>query len=268
MQNTGKSPEKFLWAVAMAGMAAGTFFTGLALSALHISPIKVELSAPATDMVTLVASLLGAIVGGGVSIAGTFLFQRHERYLADRARAFSILTKASSMYSEMANIWDHISQCVIESRHDIGRGAPLWTVLMPQSWTYVPKAFEATEVSVLMEKGLFDLHADITRLEMNHATICQGWSNYTALRRDIRGLMPVEEVEGSKITSEIDPRKNPEAAIRVVEMTALIDSLVQLTPRLLEETKVIAESLGPAFRQILKDPKFPKIKLMVRQDPI
>ncbi|WP_210176167.1 hypothetical protein, partial [Agrobacterium bohemicum] len=98
-------------------------------SALHLNPISI--TTPVSDAVTFIATLMGAVVGGAISIAGTIYFNKAEQSKNNKARAYNLLQTASQMYSDMANIVGHIEREMESKRLDIESGAPIWTVDPP-----------------------------------------------------------------------------------------------------------------------------------------
>lgn len=244
-------------AVAMAGFAGGTFCTGLVLSAVHLNPLTINLSAPSSDLTTWGASLLGALVGGGLSISATMVFNRQQRKATEVGRAHNVLQVATVMRSQMLNTVGYIDQQLGAGHESIAEGAPKWAVVSPLAISHSDRRFEPDDLSIFIAAREFQLHTDLVTLEMNHQALQEAWVTFCATRRELRDFMNVRARDGKKITSEVDLEKNPQAYLRMMELETLLDSILKQAPQFLLHSQKVMAMIGPAFKRYFRDPKFP-----------
>jgi hypothetical protein len=249
--------DNFTTAVALGGFAGGTFCTGLALSALHLNPLEVNISSYSE----MIASLLGAIVGGGVSLAGTYYFNRSDARRRDEARAYNLLHTASSMYSDMANITGHIERELEANREHLDTGAPVWTAIRPDTTVRQSRQFVPEDLALLFSMKEFGCHGDLVELEMFRNSLCDGWVTFCTLRRELKTVMNVQQIEDGLVSSTVDLSKNPEASLRILEIDSLLHGIIFNSPEFLEAGRKAVSGLGPCFRRYFRDPNFPSIEI-------
>lgn len=237
----------------MAGFAGGTFCTGLALSALRLNPIQINISSSSE----LVASLVGALVGGGISIAATVHFNRSERLRREKSAAYLLLTQASTMLTDLLNIDDYIKSCL--SDHPELNPDEYWTVIVPNVGTYRQLSFNQEGMALLIGWSNFDLHSDLVRLEIIYNTTAEAWNLFVTLRRDLAKLIPVNAASGDLLQSNISIQENPEAIIRIIELRSLILSLVELIPERIAHARTTTTKIGPNFKEYFRESKFPTL---------
>lgn len=244
--------EHFLWAVALGGFSSGTFCTGLALSALHLNPLTI--TTPVSDAMTFASTLLGAIVGGGISIGGTYWFQQRERALRRRSQALRLLLISSSMVTDMMNIRGDI----VSSLDDNCWPVQPWTKVLPRPGAFALKSFEISELEVLIDAKEYKLVADMEILSRLSQSVCSSWNLYCEERRALAEIMPINMMTGNETISTLDNVENSAALLKIRELDTLIKSLLVFTGREIEPSKRTVEQLGEACRQIFSDPAFPK----------
>lgn len=244
--------EKQLWAIALAGFAGGTFCTGLALSALHLNPIAI--STPVSDAVTFVSALLGAAVGGAISIGGTFWFQQKERALRRRSQALRLLLISSSMVTDMMNIRGDIVSSLDEKCWPVEP----WTKVLPRPGAYALQSIDISELEVLIDAREYRLVADLEILSRLSQSVCSSWNLYCQERRALAEFMPVQSMTGAETTSTLNSSENSIALLKIRELDSLVKSLLVFTGKEIEPSKNTVARLGDAFKRIFKDPTFPK----------
>lgn len=244
--------ETFLWAVALCGFAGGTFCTGLVLSALHLNPLTI--TTPVSDAMTFVSTLLGAIVGGAISIGGTFWFQQRERALKRRSQALRLLLISSSMVTDMMNIRGD----VVSSLDNNCWPVQPWTKVLPRPGAFALQSFDISELEVLIDAKEYKLVADLEILSRLSQSVSSSWNLYCQERRALAEIMPVHAMTGNETMSSLDNIENSAALLKIRELDTLIKSLLVITGKEISPSKETVEQLGDAFRRIFKDPVFPK----------
>ncbi|CDZ60470.1 Hypothetical protein NGAL_HAMBI2605_10400 [Neorhizobium galegae bv. orientalis] len=256
---TSREGDKFIMGAAMAGFAGGTFCTGLALSALKLNPISI--STPVSDVVTLAASLIGAVVGGALSIAGTYAFQRAENRRRQREMAYTLLAQVAAMRAEIANLAEYIRDCERRNSDLLRTSDDYWKAIVPRAGDIPLRTLNEGAMGVLIAHQEFKLYSEVILLETHHNSLAEGWNEYCRTRRQLGALMPVEDQAGSALYSDLDRTKHPEAFIRILEANSLIISMLKLMPDRLDRSARTASKIGPAFVRIFNDRTFPTVGL-------
>lgn len=255
-----KGTEQFVVGVALAGFAGGTFCTGLAMSALHLNPVNIDI----TPSGELIASLLGALVGGAISIAATSWFNFSERRRREKSLAYSLMSQVAGMHSDLYNIKDYIDRS-LEGR----TVAPelVWTVVVPNAGTYSERMLDEGGMAILIEGREWKTHGDLIEMQMDHATATQAWNDYCSQRRELKKFMPISgPAAGNKFSSVLDHEKNPEAILRITELDTLITSLILGMPGRITRSNQTVAGLNKANKRYFRDKKFPAIDISIRRE--
>ncbi|HEV7247930.1 MAG TPA: hypothetical protein VGN93_13180 [Shinella sp.] len=248
--------DRFVMGAALAGLASGTFCTGLALSALHLNPVQISVASYSE----VIASLLGAVVGGALSIAGTYAFQTAERRRADMGAAYVLLAEAATMETEVLNLVGYLEHA-IKPHADAGVSPEdYWKFITPHASTYPHREFSPGGLAVLVSEGEFDLHADLIRLESIHRDMFDAWRMYFQIRRDLGGILPISAIKGVTFTSTLEPAKTAEAAVRIAELQTLLPSIIAAAPDRAAFCMKAVSKIGPAFKKLFRAKKFPTIE--------
>jgi len=168
-----------------------------------------------------------------------------------------VMIKSSLIHSDFTNLRREMNESVRKANEQGLVDRPKWTKVQAN-----PDEFEKIEITpddlvCLFEAREFKLLSDLVEIGMKHSRLFGAFNTYSRLRSELKDHMPIHEVTGpvlgSNLTSEDFLRLQP----RFLELTSLLDSIDSLLPRYVEESKNVTEMLGPAARKYFKDPKFP-----------
>lgn len=229
----------------MGAFAGGTFCTGLVLSSLHLNPIQID----AGGSSELIASLVGAIVGGAVSIIGTYVFNSQERRRNELSQAHRLLLTISLIASDIHNIVRYVEKQVQD-----GWPIDLWTKIVPNAGSFQQRVLESSDLSLLIVAKEFSLLSDLHELEMLHSSIGEGWNAYCISRRDLINYMPVDSMTGARSTAELNNKDHPQAMLRIVEIDTLLKNTLKLA---YENDESILPRVSKAMKTIFGESNFP-----------
>lgn len=246
------------WApLVLAGLAGGTFLTGLALSALHLSPLSITV-AP-SDAVTASATVVGALVGGGLSIAGTIIIEKRRERQQARSNGLRLLAKLGKITSTLFNLQADLAQIRPGAR--LRGGVQRWQLVGPQVGNYSPVHISFEEISALID-GRSELQGDLIDLEQHHNAICEGWTTYCIARRALIDIMPLHGVTADGgFVSHLHPDQHPQAVMRIHELETLIESIVARVEVWTPKSESTCDAVGQFLKKHFNDPKFPLIRI-------
>jgi hypothetical protein len=210
-----------------------------------------------TNLITLLAGLGGAILGSWVS---GFITRQHantEKSDRQKTEFFKLMIKCSQIQSDFTNLLQGFNESITVADSNGLANMPKWAKIQSN-----PDDFDKIEVSpddlvCLFEAREYNLLSDIVELEMKHVRLFGAFNTYSRMRMELKDHMPISDangpVVGANLTEEDALRLRP----RLLELSSLLESIFDLLPRYVDESKSISEKLGPAARKYFGDPKFP-----------
>ena len=250
-----------------AGFAAGTFLTGLALSAMKTSPITIFV--PPGDIPTLIAGFGGAVLGAVIGAAVQYVTSsqqrddvRSERLSEERERdlaaAFSCFIKASKIANETASVQMAMTEVIQEVDASGGARLPLWVKIKPLIGL-PPRAvqFAIEDLAFLFKIRLSDCANTAEFLNTRYRVLLDALHQYNAFRAAItEELTPNDDgdFDPETLTSEQRRRLLP----KFYDLQMMVEANLERVGPLSEDAKALVHELWPKFREVFGDTDFPR----------
>jgi hypothetical protein len=249
-----------------AGFAAGTFLTGLSLSALSVNPLVVYV--PPGDMATVIAgvggAMLGAVVGGVIQwTISTREYEKHRRdaaeaaTLTEKAEALGTVVRALTITNQLFDIMSSIAEMFDAiKKFDGHEEMVLWQRILPLSGLpLVSTRFEICDVGLMFKAGGDDLANMMLLVSERYHSLLDAIRTYGQRRAAIAELMPAT-MDGGLGTTLLTKQEAAVLAPRFQELKDLSEQICTTLPEDLQLSIGVTESIGPLLSKYFGVEKF------------
>lgn len=251
----------------LAGFAAGTFLTGLALSAMKTSPVTIFV--PPGDIPTLVAGFGGAVLGAVIGAAVQYITSSQQRddvrtdrlneeRERDLAAAFSCFIKASKISNETAGVQLAITEAIQEANTLGGEKLPLWVKVKPLIGL-PPTAvqFSIEDLAFLFKLRLSECANTAEFLNTRYRVLVEALLQYNALRAAIASELTPND-DGDFDPESLSPEERRRLLPKFYDLQMMVEANLERIGPLSDDARSLVHELWPKFRERFGATNFPK----------
>lgn len=213
-----------------------------------------------TNGITLLAGLGGAILGSWVSGRIARSHAKDEKTNRQKAEYFKVMIKCSLIQSDFVNLKRAIDESVAAADKNGMADQSKWTKVQANPDEFEKIVIAADDLVCLFEAREFDLLSGLVEIGMKHARLVGAFNTYSRLRSKLKDHMPNNEIKGPVVGADLNQADLLRLQPRFLELSSLLDSIDDLLPRYIVDSKLLSDKLGPAAIKYFEDPKFPTLR--------
>lgn len=207
--------------------------------------------------ITLLAGFGGAILGSWVSGRIAKNHAEEDKKSRQKTEYFKMMIKASLIQSDFTNLKREMDESIATANGQGFGDRPMWTKVQANPGEFEKINITPDDLVCLFEAREFGILSDLVEIGLKHSRLVAAFNTYSQLRSELKDHMPVHDVTGPIVGSNLTESDMLRLQPRFFELSSLLESIYQLLPRYLEESEKLSKSLGPAARKYFNDPQFP-----------
>jgi hypothetical protein len=206
------------------------------------------------DWLSALTTVLSVVLGAGLAYAATNVLER-------RKRRNERIAKATLLALKFRTIVDGIFKIDRQLREGMSRAAaaevhgPSWTQFEEISAIGdYEEIITVEDMSVLAEGEHYDLIEEITEMRDGHNGVVRALVQVFRLREELAHVMPPNQIRGQ--VASFEGTLSAQAAILIVRLTTLSDSILRSICELKEQARKVAPEVHRKLKASLKVKKF------------
>lgn len=183
----------------------------------------------------VIGALLGAIVGGGITILIQLYANHRQEYLQHKSESHTIIVKLLEIATNLHHMRNHL---VGRVQVAVAEGAPFkFLYVQPYANNVNTVELNEAEKSMLLDWKQAELFNEILHVDWIYNSDCDSMNEYKRMHYEVRSIPKTTGVQGLVASTEMTKEEYLEFAPRAAELDDLLDQLVQSCKRDYEEAK-------------------------------
>jgi hypothetical protein len=195
------------------------------------------------------AAVIGAVIGGGITILSQFLFWRHAVRFQERRRLLTAFFKLCDIHSHNANLLAHLLEGEADCK---ARGYDSIDYAFSRPLTFVPEtpSFSDDEKAALSTiPG--PIVGEVLETEIRSRGLAEQYRSYAASHLELQWSTPAK-VSGTIGTTEMSKQEYLAFAPKAARLTDTLQGLLEIAKNIAQDSEQTVEKYKAAVQTVHK----------------